>query len=215
MQSNDGDYVTHISNNLIMENPSMRKFNLILVVTISLLPFTTLQAAPADLPETGQTTCTDATGVVIACTGTGQDGEYRAGVAWPHPRFSEDNTGNCMTDSLTGLMWVRSPDATARTWQQSLDFTYNLELCGATDWRLPNVNELESLVNSEVANQASFLNGEGFIGVQADTYWSSTIYTGFSSSSLPSVWVIAMDDGGLGPIDRSASRFVLPVRAGQ
>ncbi|MCR4347646.1 MAG: DUF1566 domain-containing protein [Sulfuricaulis sp.] len=193
----------------------MRHFHLILAVTISLLPFTTVQAAPADLPETGQTTCTDATGVVIACAGTGQDGEHRAGVAWPNPRFSVDNTGNCMTDNLTGLMWLRSPDATARTWQQALDFANNLELCGSTDWRLPNVNELESLVTSEVSDQASFLNGQGFSGVQADSYWSSTIYAGFSSSSYPLVWIVAMADGAMGPILRSESHFVLPVRAGQ
>lgn len=113
------------------------------------------------LPETGQTTCTDATGVVIACAGTGQDGEHQAGVAWPNPRFSVDSSGDCMTDNLTGLMWVRSPDTTVRTWQQALDFANSLDLCGATDWRLPNVNELESQMSSEAADQASFLNGHG------------------------------------------------------
>jgi len=193
----------------------MRNLRLILLLATGLLPFATVRAAPADLPQTGQTTCTDATGAAIACANTGQDGDRKAGVAWPVPRFTVDGTGNCITDKLTGLMWVRNPDATARTWQQALDFANSLERCGAADWRLPNVNELESLVNIDVANQASFLNGQGFSGVQADGYWSSSSWAGFGSGSVPLAWVVNMVSGGLGPIPRSASGFVLPVRTGQ
>ena len=193
----------------------MRNIHLFLVLATSLLPFATARAAPADLPQTGQTTCTDATGAAIACANTGQDGDRKAGVAWPNPRFIVDGTGNCITDSLTGLMWVRNPDATTRTWQQALDFANSLERCGSTDWRLPNVNELDSLVNIGTANQATFLNGQGFSGVQADSYWSSSIFTGPGGGSAPLAWVVTMASGGLGPIPRSAGGFVLPVRTGQ
>jgi len=193
----------------------MRNIHLILVLATSLLPFATARAAPADLPQTGQTTCTDATGATIACANTGQDGDRKAGVAWPNPRFTVDGTGNCITDDLTGLMWIRNPDATTRTWQQALDFANSLELCGSPDWRMPNINELESLVNIEAANQAIFLNGQGFGGVQAGSYWSSSIYAGFGAGATPFVWVVTMASGGLGPIPRSGSGFVLPVRAGQ
>jgi len=193
----------------------MINLRLILLLAAGLLPFATARAAPADLPQTGQTTCTDATGAAIACANTGQDGDRKAGVAWPVPRFTMDGTGNCITDTLTGLMWIRNPDATARTWQQALDFANSLEGCGAADWRLPNVNELESLVNLDVANQAIFLNGQGFSGVQADSYWTSSIFTGPAGGSAPLAWIVTMASGGLGPIARSASSFVLPVRAGQ
>lgn len=191
----------------------MRRIHLILLLATSLLPFTA-QAAPANLPQTGQITCTDTTGAAIACANTGQDGDLKAGVAWPSPRFAVDGTSNCITDKLTGLMWVRNPDATTRTWQQALDSASSLALCGATDWRLPNINELESLVNIEVADQASFLNGQGFSGVQADSYWSSSIYVGCCSGT-PLAWAVFMVRGDVGPIDRSVSRYVLPVRAGQ
>jgi hypothetical protein len=70
-------------------------------------------------------------------------------------------------------------------------------------------------VNLEVANQATFLNGQGFGGVQADSYWSSSIWAGFGSSSVPLAWAVTMASGGMGPIDRSFSRYVLPVRARQ
>jgi Protein of unknown function (DUF1566) len=193
----------------------MSNLRLILLLATGLLPFATARAAPADLPQTGQTACTDAAGATIACANTGQDGDRRAGVAWPNPRFTADGTGNCITDNLTGLMWVRNPDATTRTWQQALEFTTGLAQCGSSDWRLPNVNELESLVNIGTANQATFLNGQGFSGVQAANYWSSSIWAGFGSGSVPLAWVVTMAGGGLGPIPRSASGFVLPVRAGQ
>ena len=192
----------------------MRHLHLILVLATSLLPFARAQAAPADLPQTGQTACTDVAGAAIACANTGQDGDRKAGVAWPDPRFTVDGTGNCITDNLTGLMWVRNPDAIIRTWQQALEFANSLALCGSTDWRLPNVNELDSLVNLGAANQAAFLNGQGFGGVQADSYWSSSIWAGFGSSSVPLAWAVTMASGGMGPIDRSLSRYVLPVRAG-
>ena len=167
------------------------------------------------LPETGVIRCTDATGTAIDCASTGQDGDLKAGVAWSNPRFTVDGTGNCITDNLTGLMWVRNPDAIIRTWQQALEFANSLALCGSTDWRLPNVNELDSLVNLGAANQAAFLNGQGFGGVQADSYWSSSIWAGFGSSSAPLAWAVTMASGGMGPIDRSLSRYVLPVRARQ
>ena len=77
-------------------------------------------AGTVDLPETRQTTCYDTAGNAIACASTGQDGDIKAGVAWPSSRFTV--SGDCVTDNLTGLIWVRSPDSVARTWQQALDY---------------------------------------------------------------------------------------------
>ena len=52
-----------------------------------MLPAAAISAA-VDLPQTSQTTCYDEAGTVIACPGTGQDGDSRAGVAWPQPPVS-------------------------------------------------------------------------------------------------------------------------------
>ncbi|MFZ3065764.1 MAG: DUF1566 domain-containing protein [Nitrospirota bacterium] len=168
-------------------------------------------AAPADLPKTGQTTCYDAAGTVIACTSTGQDGELKRGIAWPSPRFTVDGTGLCVTDNLTGLMWVRTPDITLRTWANALTYANGLSLCGYDDWRLPNVNELESLLNAERANTATWLNTQGFSNVQAHFYWSSSTY-----ADDPAVgWVVYMWHGGVDGVHKTATGYVWPVRAGQ
>jgi len=66
-------------------------------------------SAGGRVPRTGQTLCYDVKGKVIPCEGTGQDGEYRAGTAWPTPRFN-DNYDGTVTDRLTGLVWVKDAD---------------------------------------------------------------------------------------------------------
>ena len=101
------------------------------------------------------------------------------------------------------------------TWVDALVSADVLNLCGFSDWRLPNINELESLVNAgEAANQATvaaFLNAQGFDGVQADTYWSSSSLAGGAGSA----WRVDMWDGVLNTGPKSAKHYVWPVRAGQ
>ena len=191
----------------------MRNLHLIFVLATSLLPLATAQAAPADLPETGQTTCTDAVGATISCVGTGQDGDHLAGVAWPSPRFvvGTGATAACVTDNLTGLMWMGAPEFLPDAWMSALTIANGLTLCGFSDWRLPNVNELESLVNSEVANQANFLNAQGFAGVQAGTYWSSSSY----ADGAELAWGVGLSAGQVTGGSKSSNFYIWPVRAGQ
>ena len=68
---------------------------------------TVARAFPAEVARTGQTACYDASGAVVACAGTGQDGDLLAGAPWPDPRFSSNGDGT-VTDSLTGLVWAQN-----------------------------------------------------------------------------------------------------------
>jgi len=120
------------------------------------------------------------TGQVTSYT-PGDDGDLQAGVAWPSPRFTlnecgtpADATDDVVTDLFTGLMWVRDHGAsTTRTWQGSLDYANALSLCGFDDWRLANVNELESLVVKAAESGFTWLLAQGFI-VSQGSFWSST-----------------------------------------
>ncbi len=191
---------------------------------------TALAAGIIQLPQTGQTRCYDAAGADITCTGTGQDGEIRAGVAWPAQRFqvtycnadapcsdqSSDCDGNASTDiatdNLTGRMWpVNGNLAGAMNWNAAIDYAGNLTLCGYSDWNLPNINELESLVNAEVPDTAAWLNGQGHTGVQSFYYWSST--TPAYSSDF--AWIVNMWYGGVVFDGKNKDNYVLPVRSGQ
>jgi hypothetical protein len=191
----------------------MRNLYLIFVLVTGLLPFVTTQAAPADLPQTGQTICYDATGAVVTCAGTGQDGELMTGAAWPSPRFVVGPTTDCITDTLTGLVWVRAPVFASYTWNEALTYANNLNLCGYTDWRLPNIIEIKSVVNSAAANKATFLNTQGF-NVYASPYWSSTNQAGFPANA----WYLNLGDGNATTSPKDSGGGVglaWPVRAGQ
>ncbi len=193
----------------------MRNAHLVLVSIVTLLPFALAQAAPANLPETGQALCTDSVGATVTCAGSGQDGDTKAGVAWPVPRFTVGTgvgtTDACVTDNLTGLMWVRAPSATDVAWSTALGDADALTLCGFSDWRLPNVNELKSLVNLGAPNLADFLNAQGFTGVQFANYWSSSSY----ASDATFAWFVAMNYGTVGGDHKALNYYVWPVRAGQ
>ncbi|MGV8905729.1 MAG: DUF1566 domain-containing protein [Acetobacterium sp.] len=58
-----------------------------------------------------------------------------------------DNGDGTISDLATGLMWQMSDDGTTKDWEEALAYSDNLELAGYDDWRLPNVKELQSIVD--------------------------------------------------------------------
>jgi hypothetical protein len=213
---------------------------LIIMVSITGIIF----AGTTQLPQTGQTTCYDSAGTAIPCAGTGQDGDLRVGIVWPNPRFAIiycNSTGPCsdqgsdcdgdaltdiIKDNLTGLIWSRdvnlpavSQDAGARTWQQSLDYIKVLNLCGYTDWHMPTIVELESLVTEAQDNSADWLTTQGFTNwpvnfTSNNTYWSSTTRIGYLND-YGSAWIIRIKNGDVTNSTKTRSNYLWPVRSGQ
>ena len=170
---------------------------------------------PSPLPKSGQTTCYKPTdNTIIGCAGSGQDGETLTGVSWPVNRFI-NNDDQTLTDTLTGLIWFKDANPTNgfKTWQQALDFIKALNIrnhIGHNDWRLPNLNELESLVNNQ-PNLSGWLKSQNFFNVVADYYWTSTTYASYSTNA----WSVSMYSGlvaGRGKVDGG---YVWPVRSGK
>jgi hypothetical protein len=133
---------------------------------------------PAPVWKTGQTLCYDDSGNPIVCTGTGQDGNYQAGVAWPSSRFSvgTGSEAGCVTDNLTRLMWAKTPDNTQRDWHTGLTNANTLSLCGYDDWRVPNIIEQRSLVNYQEVVPGDWLNSNGFVNAPVGRLWTSTTF---------------------------------------
>lgn len=165
-------------------------------------------ALPTKLPKTGQTTA----------YATGDDGALQKGVAWPSPRFTDNGNGT-VTDNLTGLIWCKN----ANIWGW-VGWTTALSNCNslasgtggltdgsqAGDWRLPNVRELQSLVDYGRSNPA-LPSGHPFTGLQSNYYWSSSTY----AASTVEEWILNLSDGYVRNGNRALSFYVWPVRGGQ
>ena len=178
--------------------------------------------------------------------GPGSDGDVQAGVA----RSYTDNGDGTITDSATGLMWEKksddgsihdkdktytwcadvSPmDFTCDTVGNPMDGTILLHVAvlnagsgfaGHTDWRIPNVNELQSIVNYETFNPAvgtAFNTGcaasctvTTCSCTQSTTYWSSTT----DANSPLYAWTVYFSDGNVFSFSKSGNFYVRAVRGG-
>ena len=96
-----------------------------------------------------------------------------------------DNGDGTVTDNLTQLVWQKVPTTTALTWEQALSYAEGLTLAGVSDWRLPNIKELQSL-NDEGAMNPS-VNTTYFSAIGVKNYWSSTTLLP-NPSNLTSAW---------------------------
>ena len=85
-----------------------------------------------------------------------------------------------VTDSATGLMWQQEY-VTGKKWQEALKYCEDLTYAGYSDWRLPNKNELASLVNYEKSNAPYSY----FPGLGNDWFWSSS-----SGSTNDRAWYV-------------------------
>ena len=158
------------------------------------------------LPKTGQTTSYR----------TGDDGDLQRGIAWPDPRFT-DNEDGTVTDNLTGLMWVKAPhdlsgNLDSMTWYNAIDFCNDLSFAGYSDWRLPNVLELQSLIDHGRFNPV-LPSGHPFTGVHSEGfgYWSSSTAAGLTDYA----WLMLLVNGGAYPDGKTSTALVWPVRVGQ
>ncbi len=143
------------------------------------------------LPQTGQTSCYDQKGKEIACHASAQDGALLQGVAWPSPRFVEKEHG--IEDMLTGMIWRNTiHSGKMATWDEALATIAALNRQTEQPWRLPTINELESLVDASCHSPA-LPHHHPFKSVQ-DAYWSST--TSFFEPDW--AYVLYMHKGAVG-----------------
>lgn len=119
-----------------------------------------------------------------------------------------DNNDGTVTDKGTGLTWQQL-FAGPMTWEEALSYCEGLEIGGFDDWRLPNRNELQSIIDYEKSSPAA--NEIFFPGTLSHGYWTSTTYALRPTLS----WVVDFHYGYVIKGRKAESYYVRAVRGGQ
>jgi len=180
--------------------------------------------------DTGQLQCYDDQ-AEIACPSEGelffgQDAQYRG-----NPASYTDNSDGTVTDHVTGLMWQQDPGE-KMTYQEALDGVESFALAGYTDWRLPTIKELYSLIQfygldpsvNDTAGLIPFIDTDYFNFEYGDTsagdriidsQWAtSSVYSGTVFVNQRAMFGVNFADGRIKgyPIDTEKEFFVIYVR---
>jgi hypothetical protein len=211
---------------------------------------TVASVSRSTVSKTGQTSCYDASGNMILCFGTGQEGAYQFGSSlviapargsYPYdivyntpywtgsiPRFTDNGNGT-VTDNATHLIWLQNAyctdsiaavsNAPGTSWSNALTWSNTLAsgVCGLSDgstagqWRLPNINELHSLIDYS-RTWPALPSGHPFAHVdQPAVFWASTTLT----LSPGNAWVMEPGYGTIWDNPKSFGRVAWAVRGGQ
>lgn len=66
-----------------------------------------------------------------------------------------DNGDSTITDNSTGLMWTQNDNGEGLDWEQALAYAENSTFASYSDWRLPNVKELQGIVDYSYSPSAT------------------------------------------------------------
>ncbi len=158
------------------------------------------------LPDTGQT--------VHYSTAAGDDSDYHPAAV--QPKYTVYNggveTSSYTVDNITGRMWVTNPNDVSGgqyvsngnyTWEVAIAKCEGLSYAGYSDWRLPNIKELQSIV--DYSRQNPSINTTYFLNTQNSAYWSSTTYMPVAASA----WFVSF---GVGDVVNNVKTNGLCVR---
>ena len=137
----------------------------------------------------------------IPCAGTNQDGDLQRG----SDAVYADNGDGTISDKVNSIMWQKCADGenalscagAASTFlmddgngtSPAINICEDLVLGGHSDWHLPNIRELQSVVDYGFSSPA--VDSVYFPNTQAGNYWSSTAV----ESSTTNAWLVNFADG--------------------
>ncbi|MBF0243553.1 MAG: DUF1566 domain-containing protein [Desulfamplus sp.] len=119
-----------------------------------------------------------------------------------------DNGNGTVTDTTTKLMWQQATAPNKMNWQDAMKYCDELNLAGYSDWRLPNIDELKTLVDK---NFSTNIDTNYFKETFASIYWSSST----SSNGTSYAWGVNFNYGYDYGYAKSYNGYVRAVRAGQ
>lgn len=112
-----------------------------------------------------------------------------------------DNGDGNLMDHGSGLMWQKTTFG-PMNWDEAINYASSLSWGGHDDWRIPTIDELRRLYNSECKQM---------IHLQDDWYWSSTTWPGSVEYAYAMHSAIGATPGHI----KSSKLLVIAVRIGQ
>jgi len=119
--------------------------------------------------------------------------------------LTRDETTGIVNDNATGLEWQDNNISSLTTWENAIESCENLTLGGKSDWRLPNINELKSIVDRSKVDPAI---RDGFEKTSSNFYWSSTT----SKENKNEAWIVNFGYGYVSLTFKPAVLATLYVR---
>ncbi len=137
----------------------------------------------------------------------------------PTSLFTDHGNGT-VTDTQTGLMWAKCAQGLSGSecaagslieydWQAALNLANSSTLASHHDWRLPNINELSSIVEGQCFSPT--INLSVFPNTPSSAFWSASPYAYGSDYA----WSVYFHDGHSDYDYRGNSLYVRLVRSGQ
>jgi hypothetical protein len=119
----------------------------------------------------------------------------------PTAAVLEDGGDGTVADLASGLTWQKTDEGVGLTWEQALSYCNGLSLGGHSDWRVPEVKELLSIVDrsrlSPALDQTRFGTLHPWVHM---TYWSSTT----DASLVAQAWFVNFNWGSTGRTAKTA-----------
>jgi len=109
-----------------------------------------------------------------------------------------DNLDGTVTDIATGLTWMQADNGIGVNWGEALAYCEALTLNGMDDWRLPNIKELQSIVDYS-------RSPDGTDSAAIDPLFSTSRITNEAGQSdYPHFWSSTTHIGGMDPASAAA-----------
>ncbi len=129
--------------------------------------------------------------------------------SFPHDKAEAQRQGQLTwTDRKTGLEWqIESPGE--MNWYEAQEYASSLSLDGKTDWRLPSVAELETLLDrTKTRPEGRPIIREEVPFRDERSYWTSTTF----EVDTQNAWIVMFDGAYILSYYKSNSYFVRCVR---
>ncbi len=128
------------------------------------------------------------------------------GISILNAEITRESNG-IVTDTNTKLQWQDDALGSAMDWEAAISYCESLPLGGHSDWRLPNINELKSIVDKSKYHPP-IVDGFVHTDTRMEGYWSSTT----PEDSKYDAYFIGFHYGFISRHNKDSNKYIRCVR---